>query len=324
MRIEQFHLYKDDPKVTLTAYILDDSPEMLNGTKRPAVLVCPGGAYMFTSDREAEPLAIRFAAMGYHAFVLRYSVYSNGGEKYAIPGKTSAYARSIYPGPAREIGMAMLLIRSHAEEWHVDMNRIILNGGSAGANNCAEFAVHYQDEDLCSAIGAKPEEIRPAGAVLAYGVYNYVLMQKTLEKIGDQDRLEQNRGFNLAAFGEPDPTEEVLIKASPIHYISEHTPPMFLWATREDETVPVDQTLSMALALEAAGVPCETHIFENGGHGLATADQSSAQAREQIMPDVAVWMSLAETWMQKRFSLSLPDKCPDWRAELGLNETLSE
>jgi acetyl esterase/lipase len=94
---------------------------------------------------------------------------------------------------------------------------------------------------------------------------------------------------------------------------------MFLWATREDNTVPVDQTLAMALAMEAAGVPCETHIFENGDHGLSTADQSAAQAKEQIRPDVAVWMSLAETWLQKRFALDLPDKCPDWREALGLD-----
>ena len=124
MKIEQFQLYKDDPMVTLTAYILDDSPEMLNGAKRPAVLVCPGGAYMFTSDREADPVAIRFAAMGYHAFVLRYSVYSNSGIRFPMPGQSPAYKKSVYPGPTREIGMAMLLIRSHAEEWHVDMDKI--------------------------------------------------------------------------------------------------------------------------------------------------------------------------------------------------------
>ena len=59
MKLEQFYLYDDDPKVTLTAYILDDSPEMLCGKKRPAFLICPGGAYMFNSDREAEPAAIR-------------------------------------------------------------------------------------------------------------------------------------------------------------------------------------------------------------------------------------------------------------------------
>ena len=318
MKLEQFYLYDDDPKVTLTAYILDDSPEMLRGKKRPAFLICPGGAYMFNSDREVEPAAIRFASMGYHAFVLRYSVYSNSGISFPVPGRSPAYEKSVFPGSMREIGMAMMLIRAHAEEWKVDMDRIILNGGSAGANNCAEFAVHWNDPELCEAIGAKPEEIRPAAAVLGYGVYDYVLMQKTLEKIGDAGRLEMNRGFNLAAFGDPDASEETLKKGSPINYVSKDTPPMFLWATRDDDTVPVNQTLAMALALEEAGVPCETHIFENGQHGLSTADQDSAQAKEQIRPDVAVWMDLAGTWIKKRFALPLPEKCPDWREGLGI------
>lgn len=319
MKIEKMFLYEDDPKVTLTAYILEDSPEMLNGAKRPGVLVCPGGAYAFCSDREAEPVALRFAAMGYHAFVLRYSVFSNSGANFPDPGKTPAYEKCVFPGPMREIGMAMLLMRKHADEWLLDMDRIILNGGSAGANNCAEFAVHYHDQDYCEAIGATPEQIRPAGAVLAYGVYDYALMQRTLEKIGDQFRLDLNRGFNLSFFGEPDPTEETMAKGSPIHYITKDTPPMFLWATREDSTVPVNQTLAMALAMEEAGVPCETHIFENGDHGLSLADQSCAQAKEQIAPDVAEWIHLAETWIMKRFALTLPDKCPDWRAGLGLD-----
>ena len=40
----------------------------------PTVIVCPGGGYQFTSDREAEPLALRFNAYGINAVVLRYSV----------------------------------------------------------------------------------------------------------------------------------------------------------------------------------------------------------------------------------------------------------
>ena len=76
--------------VSLTTYVLDDSQEMLAGKARPAVIVCPGGAYLSCSDREGEPVALRFNAMGYHAFVLRYSVYSEnkggmlfGGDKDA-------------------------------------------------------------------------------------------------------------------------------------------------------------------------------------------------------------------------------------------------
>ena len=69
----------------LTAYILDDSVEMLNGGKKGAILICPGGGYLYCSDREGEPVAMAFAAMGYHTFVLRYSVYNENKEGEFLP-----------------------------------------------------------------------------------------------------------------------------------------------------------------------------------------------------------------------------------------------
>ena len=54
-------------------YFLDLSKEVPI-EKRPTVIVCPGGAYAFTSDREAEPIAMRFNAIGMNAVVVRYSV----------------------------------------------------------------------------------------------------------------------------------------------------------------------------------------------------------------------------------------------------------
>lgn len=312
MILKTFRLYEDDPAVTLTTYILEDSPEMTNGAKRPAILLCPGGAYMFCSDRESEPVALRFAAMGYHVFLLRYSVYSNGSAAYPVPGKSPVYKKSVMPGPMREIGMAMLKIREHAEKWKVDMDRIILTGYSAGANNCAEYAVYWNQPVIYEYLGVKPAELKPAAAILGYGVFDYELMAKTLEKIGDKGRIEGNKGFNYAFFGCTDPDEKTMADASPARLISDATPPMFLWATREDDIVPVNQTLKMAYALEEAGIPCETHIFENGRHGLSLADQSTASAKEQIRPDVAEWISLAQTWLQKRFPLDLPDKCPEF------------
>ena len=77
MYSEKIKLIEGRDDVTLTTYVLDDSPEMLNGKKRPAVIICPGGAYLNCSEREGEPVAMAFAMMGYHAFVLRYSTYTN-------------------------------------------------------------------------------------------------------------------------------------------------------------------------------------------------------------------------------------------------------
>lgn len=58
----------------LYTYILDNSVEMHPDRKRPVVVICPGGGYEMTSDREAEPIAMQYLARGYHAVILRYSV----------------------------------------------------------------------------------------------------------------------------------------------------------------------------------------------------------------------------------------------------------
>ena len=60
--------------VTLTAYLQMQSPYLEAYATRPAVLICPGGAYRELCDREGEPIALSFLAQGYQAFVLKYSI----------------------------------------------------------------------------------------------------------------------------------------------------------------------------------------------------------------------------------------------------------
>lgn len=55
-------------------YTLDNSVEMHPQKMRPVIVICPGGGYAMTSDREAEPIAMQYLAKGYHAVILRYSV----------------------------------------------------------------------------------------------------------------------------------------------------------------------------------------------------------------------------------------------------------
>ena len=63
----EIQLKDSEFKANLFTYFLDNSPEIDPERKRPVVLICPGGGYQMTSDREAEALAVRFMAMGYHA-----------------------------------------------------------------------------------------------------------------------------------------------------------------------------------------------------------------------------------------------------------------
>ena len=56
----EIQLKDSEFKANLFTYFLDNSPEIEPERKRSVVLICPGGGYQMTSDREAEALAVRF------------------------------------------------------------------------------------------------------------------------------------------------------------------------------------------------------------------------------------------------------------------------
>jgi len=83
-----FELHQEGslPGAHLVTYIQEDS-DALAIHDRPLILLCPGGGYSRTSDREAEPMALKFLSMGYHAAVLRYSCHllKGTGLQYQVP-----------------------------------------------------------------------------------------------------------------------------------------------------------------------------------------------------------------------------------------------
>ena len=91
----------------LYTYILDNSVEMRPNRKRPVIVICPGGGYTMTSDREAEPIAMQYLARGYHAVILRYSV-----------------APARYPLALLQLAKSVAYLREHAEEFHIDTAKL--------------------------------------------------------------------------------------------------------------------------------------------------------------------------------------------------------
>lgn len=144
MKVFTLNLTNDN--VTLTAYLPDSSPEMPNMDRRRAILVIPGGAYKFCSDRENEPIVFQFLAKGYAAFSLRYSLNED----------------SAFPKPLNDAEEALELIIKNADEWHVDPGKIAAIGFSAGGHLTAAL----------STMG----RVRPAAQILGYPCI--------LEKIG--------------------------------------------------------------------------------------------------------------------------------------------
>ena len=306
MIVETIKLYPERDDVTLTTYVLQDSPELLDGVARPAVLICPGGAYLSCSDREAEPVAMRFAAMGYHAFVLRYSVYLEKDEAFeTIFGGVERREHTVFPAAIRDIGKAMLTIHEHSGEWLVDTERIALCGFSAGAHNAATYSVYWDKPILTEHYRVSEEKLRPAATILGYTLSDYLFMKDT-EK--DEMATILFDASAMSLLGEASPSDKRLKEVSPALLVTEKTPPMFLWATASDALVPVGHTLRMGMALSQNNIPFEMHVFEEGPHGLSLATQATANAKTLVDQNAAKWIDLADAWLLKRFSFDLQDK----------------
>ena len=299
MKTEVIQLRDGRDDVTLTTYVLQDSPDLLAGQPRPAILICPGGGYFSCSDREAEPVAIRFASLGYHSFVLRYSTFLRSANGFLdLTAPLTPHPEDLHPAPLQDVAAAMRLICERADEWLVDRDRLAVCGFSAGGHNAAMYATRWHELE-----GAP----RPAAAILSYPLTDYKFKH---EYEANQDGFVT--GFFHASdtifLGTPEPSAEQLEEVSPARHVSEKTPPCFIWATSADELVPVQHSLLMAQALSRAGIPFELHIFEQGQHGLSLADQACASSLSQCREDVAAWPGLAAVWLEKRFSLPLPEK----------------
>ena len=116
--------YEEPAKLYL--YLLEKSLE-IGIDKRPLIFICPGGGYGMTSDREAEAIALQFVAAGFHAAVLRYSV-----------------APARYPTALLQVAAGFKYLREHAEEFHIDADRMVVQGASAGGHLAASYGVFWK------------------------------------------------------------------------------------------------------------------------------------------------------------------------------------
>jgi len=263
---------------TLATYVLDSRPADPEGTRRPALLICPGGGYRRTSSREGEPIALRFNALGFSAFILSYSC-----------------APSPYPTALTELAAAVSMIRERAEEWGIDPGAVFVGGFSAGGHLAASLGTLWNKEipqgprapgkTFTLAEAGKTRTIRPDGLILSYPVISSGMFahQESFQNLLG-DRLGELRDFMALE-----------------NRVDGDTPPTFLWHTWEDQAVPAENAMLFAMALRGAGIPFELHVYEPGRHGLSAAtEETMSEEGWGVQRECQGWIDLAATWMNNR------------------------
>lgn len=301
MKCETISLNKEGT-ANLYTYILD--PDISYGVKRkwPAMIVVPGGGYLLTATKEGEAVASQFLAKGYSCFVLRYSTYLKSREEM-LKEEPAFDENAHYPVQILQLMEVIHLIHEHAEEWNIDTRSIFACGFSAGGHIISSTAVHWNDPSFTRKLPFEPkgEELKLAGCVLGYPM-TYGSLRAYMEETRDQEGsiFFQISMIEKALYGHVGPTQEETEKLDIVSYVSEDTPPMFIWHTTGDVVVSCLETMKLAAALQKKKIPCEYHLFGHGPHGLACANSYYAKNSQEIDGDIVMWLPLAENWLKRR------------------------
>jgi len=213
----------------------------------PTVLILPGGGYREVVPHESEPVARWLNEHGFHATILRYRVGAAG----------------VHPAPMLDAQRAMRLIRCHAAEWGLGAGLVGVIGFSAGAHLGSMLANLYDRFGLPADDLAARYSSRPNAAALCYGLYDLV----------NHPSRSTREGKPLPVLGERAADPKLLHELSTVHHVYPAACPHFLWHTKEDEVVPVENSIALAEACKKAGVVCELHTPGStpakGRHGEA-------------------------------------------------------
>ena len=268
MKVEKRIISVNGMEAKLGIYLLENLESADPNLKRPMVVICPGGGYNHVSEREAEPVALKFMGMGFHACVLDYHV---GPEV-------------VFPQALLELAASVKEIREHAKEWKVDQNKIILCGFSAGGHLAGCLGMFWKEDWIREELGTTAQMIQPNGMILAYPVI-------TSGEFVHKGSFEMLTGQTM----EPALMEKLSLEEQ----VTENTPPVFLWHTYEDNTVPVENSLLLAMKLRQHNISLEMHIFPYGPHGISLGDKETARmnCEKDIQPRCQCWPDMAGQWI---------------------------
>ena len=237
---------------TLTVY----HPEAASNRGEALVAIAGGGYHGIVIDREGHAMARHFQAQGVTVAVL----------KYRLP-QSDTFAAGL-PAPQQDALEAIRFVRQRAVAWKLRPDRIGVLGASAGGHLAGSTAIFGQAGD-----GSRPDFV-----VLLYPV---VTLANPWAHAGSRQNLlgEAATPARVAEFS----LEQ---RARP------GLPPFFLAHARDDKTVPVENSLMLASALQQVGVPVEAYIVATGGHGFALGrGEESARWKDRFLH----WLETAPT-----------------------------
>ena len=261
-------------RCTLEYCLHSESEKYYPNRIHPAMISVAGGGYSDIYELEGAPISAAYFGKGYQMFNLQYSV-----------------APLNYPTQLIEGAMAVAYIRKNAKKLRVKPDSIAAAGFSAGGHFVGMMGNLTGEPEVKAALGEDAALARPDAVILGYPVI-------TSGEYAHNGSIRNLTGGNA----------ELAEKVSLEKCVTSASSPAFLWCTRDDELVPAQNTLLMALAYQQAGVPYTLHVYESGPHGMGLANRLTTSTlktptpdnvNNHIKPSMQTWFDMSVTWLEQ-------------------------
>lgn len=214
------------------------------------VVICPGGGYSGVAiDHEGHWMAQKFNEHGIATFVL----------KYRMPMAETSPNKEIVP--LQDAQRALQIVREHADEWSLDIDKIGIAGSSAGGHLASTAGTHYNEVHIEN---QRNTDLRPDFMVLNYPVISFA---DSLTHYGSCRNLIGEKTVPDADYSAFIIPEEKVLKYSNELQVTPETPPTYITHAVDDGVVKVENSLLFIAALQQNQVPVESFFYAKGGHG---------------------------------------------------------
>ncbi|MDB5203417.1 MAG: alpha/beta hydrolase [Ferruginibacter sp.] len=169
------------------------------------------------------------------------------------------------PAAVQDTRCALIYLIKHAKELNIDVNRIVIMGGSAGGHLALMgglLANDHRFDNNCPVT----ENIKIAAIIDKYGisdVWDWGYGPRITSKSAKQWLGDKAADQAFAA------------TVSPMTYVTKNSPPTFIVHGDADPTVPYQQSVDLHKKFMSVGVKTEFMTVEGGVHGKFPADKNS-------------------------------------------------
>ncbi len=204
--------------------------------KRPGVLVIHGGGWTGgTKESQVVPVCLRYLEKGFVVVNVEYRLAK----------------AAIAPAAVEDVLKAAAWFRKNAKKYHVDPNKIVVTGGSAGGHLALMVGMTPKTANL-----GKPAKV--AAVVNFYGITD----------VNDQLQGPNKRTYAVTWVPEMKGRQDLALRVSPMTYVRKDLPPILTLHGDADPTVPYEHGVKLTKALREAGAHAEMITVPQGKHGF--------------------------------------------------------